>query len=374
VHRIRYLIQKEFRQIRRDGIMLAILFVMPLVQLLLLGYVVSSEVKHVQTVICDMDQSTVSRALIDRVKNSGYFDIRYYETSENRLSRYFDRGRVTIALVVPHDFHRLLQRNQPAQIQILMDGQDSNTAVVAMGYLGGILESYLTDQVTLQMRSLGGEMDVHLVSPVVRVWYNEDLKNSHFMVPGIVVFLLTMVTSLISAMGLVRERELGTLEQLVVAPIKKYELLIGKLIPFAVLGFIELFIGLLFAKLWYGISIVGNLGLLTLFALLYLFSTLGIGLLVSASSRTQQQAMFMAMFLNVFFMLMSGFFVPIENMPESIRILTFLNPMRYFILVVREIFIKGSDLRYLYPQGLALLVFGSFIFSFATLRFQKRMK
>jgi ABC-2 type transport system permease protein len=374
MRRIRYLIQKEFRQVRRDRIMIAILFVVPIAQLLLLGYVVSSEVKHVQTVVCDMDQSAVSRALIDRVKNSGYFDIRYYETSENRLSRYFDRGRVTIALVVPHDFHRRLQRNQPAQIQILMDGQDSNTAVVAMGYLAGILESYLTDQVTLQMRALSGEVDLHMVSPAVRVWYNENLKNSHFMVPGIVVFLLTMVTSLVSAMGLVRERELGTLEQLMVAPIKKYELLMGKLIPFAVLGFIELFLGLLFAKLWYGISIVGNLGLLTMFAFLYLFSTLGIGLFVSASSRTQQQAMFMAMFLIVFFMLMSGFFVPIENMPESIRTLTYLNPMRYFILVVREIFIKGSDLRYLYPQGLALLAFGSLIFSFATMRFQKRMK
>ncbi|MBN2356816.1 ABC transporter permease [candidate division KSB1 bacterium] len=374
MHRIKYIIQKEFRQIRRDRPMLIILFLLPIVQLLILGYVVSSEVKNIRTVICDLDNTPLSRDLVGRLINSGYFDVKYFEASESQLPQYFDLGKAMVALVIPRHFARDLARNKPTQIQVLMDGQDSNSAVIAMGYIGGILENFLTDRLTRQMAEYAGVLDIHLVTPVIRVWYNEDLKYSNFMVPGIVVFLLTMVTSLVSAMGLVRERELGTLEQLLVAPIKKHELLIGKLIPFAILGFVVLTLGIALAKVWYDIPIVGNLGLIALFSFLYLFSTLGIGLFVSASARTQQQAMFMTFFLLVFFMLMSGFFVPIENMPESIQYVTYLNPMRYFMLVVREVFIKGANLSHLYWQGIALLIFGSGIFTFATMRFQKRMK
>jgi ABC-2 type transport system permease protein len=205
------------------------------------------------------------------------------------------------------------------------------------------------------------------------VWYNENLRYSDFMIPGIVVFLLTLVTSLISAMGLVREREIGTLEQLLVAPIKKHELLIGKIIPFAILGLVVLTLSTIFARLWYHIPMVGNLALFATFAVIYLFTTLGIGLLVSAASHTQQQAMFITWFITIFIFLMSGFIFPIENMPQAAQWLSYLNPMRYFILVTREIFIKGAGVKHLYNQGLALIVFGATIFSFAVLRFHKRM-
>ncbi len=374
MRKILSIIRKEFQQIRRDRPMLAILFVVPIVQLLVLGYVVSSEVKNVPTVICDMDRSPDSRDLIARVIHSGYFDVRYFEPQMSEMTKYLDLNKATLAIVIPQEFSRNLRKNVPTQIQILMDGQDSNSAVIAMGYIGGILESFISDRLHRQMIEYAGQVDIHLVTPVVRIWYNEDLKYSHFMVPGIVVFLLTMVTSLVSAMGLVRERELGTLEQLLVAPIKKHELLIGKLVPFALLGFVVFALGIAFARIWYHIPIVGNLGIIALFAFLYLFSTLGIGLFVSASSHTQQQAMFMTMFLLVFFILMSGFFVPIENMPKTLQYLTYLNPMRYFILVVREVFIKGANLHHLYLQGIALLIFGALIFSLAAIRFQKRLK
>jgi ABC-2 type transport system permease protein len=194
------------------------------------------------------------------------------------------------------------------------------------------------------------------------------------MVPGIVVFLLTMVTSLISAMGLVREKEIGTLEQLLVSPIRKHELLIGKMIPYSAVGFIELTLALGFAKAWYHIPIVGNLGLFVLFALIFLFTTLGIGLLISASAQNQQQAMFMTVFTMFFFIIMSGFMFPIENMPKVMQILSYLDPMRYMILSTREIFIKGATLHTLYVQGIALVIFGGVIFSFAVWRFQSRMK
>jgi ABC-2 type transport system permease protein len=194
------------------------------------------------------------------------------------------------------------------------------------------------------------------------------------MIPGIVVFLLTMVTSLVSAMGLVRERDIGTLEQLLVAPIKKHELLIGKIVPFAVVGLVELGLAVSFAKLWYQIPIVGNIGLFILFILIYLFTTLGVGLFVSASASTQQQAMFFAFFLMLFFMVMSGFIFPIENMPRSMQLLSYIDPMRYMMTATREIFIKGAGWRHLYWQGIALVIFGGTIFSFAVMRFQKRMR
>ncbi len=374
MRKILHIIRKEFLQVRRDRGMLAILFIAPMLQLLLLGYVVSADVRNIQTVICDQDNSPASRLLIDRIRNSGYFALRYFETSESRLQVHLDSGRASVALVIPSGFNEKLQTGDRSQIQVLVDGQDSNTSTIAMGYIAGIIESFVTERVEAQLQGSDAAAGVHLLSPSIRVWYNQDLKNSDYMVPGIMVFLLTMVTTLVSAMGLVREREIGTLDQLLVAPVKKHELLIGKLIPFAILGLMELTVALIFARLWYHIPIVGNLGLFFIFAVIYLFTTLGIGLLVSASSSTQQQSMFMTLFLLMFFMIMSGFLFPIENMPVALQRLSLLNPMSYFILVVREIFIKGASVRHLYKQGVVLLLFGATIFSIATWRFQSRMK
>jgi ABC-2 type transport system permease protein len=371
VRKIKHIVKKEFIQIRRDPAMIRIIFLIPIVQLLILGYVVSSEVKNIQTVICDLDNSPTSRQLIDRVRNSGYFNVKYFEQRENFIYDYLNRGKASVAIVIPADLSRNLMRNIPTQIQILMDGVDSNTSTIALGYIGGILESFLSDK--LAQVTQGGS-EVHLLTPNIRIWYNQDLKFKNFMIPGLIVFLLTMVTTLISAMGLVREREIGTLEQLLVAPIKKHELLIGKIIPFAAIGIIVVSLAIAFAKVWYNIPIVGNLGLFALFIIIYLFTTLGIGLFVSASASTQQQAMFMTFFFIIFFMFLSGFLFQVENMPKVPQYLSYLDPMRYLVIVVRELFIKGASLKYLYWQGIALMIFGSTIFSFAVMRFQRRMK
>ncbi|HPR89734.1 MAG TPA: ABC transporter permease [bacterium] len=372
--RIMHIIKKEFIQIRRDRSMLAILFVVPVVQLLLLGFVISSEVHNIQTVICDLDDSSASRLLVERIRNSGYFIISAYDQRPSHMQEYLDNGRAAVAVVIPEDFNARLQRGERTALQVLVDGQDSNTSTIALGYINGILQTALTDAIQTRLQGSEAADAVHFVAANFRIWYNEELKNSDYMVPGIVVFLLTMVTTLVSAMGLVREREIGTMEQLLVAPIKKHELLIGKLVPFAVLGLIELAFGLTVAKIIYDIPIAGNLGLLVIFALVYLFTTLGLGLLISASSGTQQQAMFLTLFFLMFFMLMSGFLFPIENMPRTMQYVSLLNPMRYFVIVVRELLIKGAGMHHLYTQGLALLVFGTVIFSFAVLRFQSRMR
>jgi len=374
LRKILHIIKKEFIQVRRDRGMLMILFVAPLLQLLILGFVISSEVRNIRTVICDLDDSSTSRLLVERIRNSGYFDLAWFDTRQNHLHEYLDDGRAVVAVVIPSDFSTRLQRGERTSLQVLMDGQDSNTSTIALGYINGILQSEMMDQIEGQLMGSEAAAEVHLISPNLRVWYNEELKNSDYMVPGIVVFLLTMVTTLVAAMGLVREREIGTLEQLLVAPIRKHELLIGKLVPFAVLGLIELVFAISVAKLIYDIPIVGNLGLLLIFTIVYLFTTLGLGLFISATSGTQQQAMFLTLFFLMFFMLMSGFLFPIENMPKTMQIISLLNPMRYFVLVIREIFIKGAVVRHLFHQGVALLIFGAVVFTFAVLRFQSRMK
>ena len=374
MRRIRFIVKKEFLQMLRDPNMLRLLFLMPIVQLLLLGYVVSSEVKHIRTVICDLDNSPVSREIIEKVRHSDYFMLTDFERHENALYRYLDTGRASVVVVFPRNLARNLMNRRQSQIQILMDGVDSNTSTLALGYVEGILQNFLEDYQTRQQQKMGSTTNIRRITPIVRVWYNPELKYKNFMIPALIATLLTMVTAMVSAMGLVREREIGTLDQLMVSPIKKYELLIGKIIPFATVGFIVVTVAILFAKLWYRIPIVGNLGLFTLFVSVYLFTTLGIGLFVSASVRTQQQAMFMTFFFIFFFMLMSGFIFQIENMPKAAQILSYLDPLRYLIVVVREIFIKGADLRHLYKQGIALVLFGGTIFTFAVIRFQKRMK
>jgi len=373
MRRILHIIRKEFIQIRRDRAIRALILMVPIIQIWVLGYVISSEVKQVSTVICDLDRTSTSRALIERLSHTVYLNVRYHEESESLVGEYLDTGRAMIAVVLPSGLEKNLQTLQPSRIQLLVDGQDANTANVALGHIAGILESYLTDRVRSQSAAALLSEEIHLLTPVVQVWYNPNLKLSDFMIPGIVVFLLTMITTLVSAMGLVREREIGTLEQLLVAPIKKHELLIGKIIPFALLGLVEMGLAIGFARLWYQIPIVGNLGLYLLLSVIFLFTTLGLGLLVSAFSHTQQQAMFMSWFILIFILLMSGFLFPIENMPRSAQWLTYLNPMRYFILITRELFIKGAGLRHLYVQGLILCLFGALIFSFSVLRFQKRL-
>ncbi len=371
--KIKYIIRKEFQQIRRDRAMLAIIFVMPVIQLLILGYIISSEVSNISTVICDMDNSSLSRSIISRFEHSGYFNINFYEPNQDNLQSYLNSGKATVALVLPSRLSENLGNRRISNIQVLLDGQDSNTATITLGYVNMILRQFIEER-QQQYVTVNPEFVPHVIRAETRVWYNPDLDYSDYMVPGIAVFLLTIVTSLLSAMGLVREREIGTLEQLLVTPLKKFELLIGKIIPFAILGFIELTIALAFARVWYHIPIVGNLLLFALFAVVYLFTTLGLGLFVSASAHTQQQALFMSWFFLMFMFLMSGFVFPIENMPRLAQWISYLNPMRYMIIVVREIFIKGAKFYHIYWQGVALMIFGGTIFSFAVLRFQQRMK
>lgn len=374
MQQILHLIRKEFIQVFRDKPMLVIIFIMPLVQLLLLGSAVSTDVKHISTMICDLDHTPSSRELIRRFQHTKYFDLQYIELNRENIQSYLDQGKVTIAIVIPNNFEKDLKRNQSPAVQILVDGQDSNSSLIAMGYANRIVQAFslekLQDELTRNPKVV---RQIHLVEPEMRIWYNPNLEAKNYMIPGIISILLTVITSLLTALGLVREKEIGTLEQLMVTPIKSYQLMIGKTIPFAILGMFEIGFAIGVAKLWYQIPIRGNLLLFFGFAFIFMFTTLGVGIFISTISKTQQQALFMAWFFLVFSILMSGFMFPIENMPKTMQYLTYINPVRYFITIVRELFLKGSGLSYLWPQVLIMTIFSIVIITFSSIRFQKRV-
>ncbi|MCR4439196.1 MAG: ABC transporter permease [bacterium] len=372
MRRVLCVIRKEFLQVFRDRAMVFLIFMAPIVQLVVLGYVVSSEVRHLATVVCDGDRSLHSRELVARLQSSKYFDVLLVEKDIKRLGDYFERGRAAVALVIPTGFSRDVVAGRTPALQVVLDGQDANSSNVALGYASGLMQDYLSEQLQHQACVLGRRPRV--VEPRVQVWFNPDLRDRNYMIPGIVAFLLTLTTALLSGMGLVREKEVGTLEQLNVTPIKPYQLLLGKTIPFAILGFGEVALAIAVARLWYRIPLLGNIGLLALFVVLFLFTTLGIGLFVSSSSTTQQQAMFLTWFILIFALITSGFLFPIENMPVWIQALSYLNPLRYFMLVVRAIFIKGSGVSELWEQGVILAVFGLAILLVSARRFEKRIR
>lgn len=373
MRKILHLVKKEFLQLSRDRTMVMILIGMPILQLLILGYVVSADIKNIKTVLCDLDNSSLSRSIAQRLDATPYFTQTRIVNSLQGAQTCIDRGEAEVGLIIADHFSADLSTGRRTELGVLVDGQDVNTATIALGYLNGILDDFLTEQIEIRLLAYPELADMHVIRSSYNIRFNPDLKNSVYMIPGIIVFLLTLITSGLSAASLVREREIGTLEQLMVSPLKKHEIILGKIIPFAIIGLGEALISLAFARVWYHIPMAGNLFLFLGITLAYLFTTLGMGLLTSVFARTQQQALFMNWFVMLFVLLMSGFMFPIENMPAWAQYLSYLNPMRYLMLVVRELFIKGAGIQHLYGQALALVFFGGFTFTLALLRLQKRM-
>ena len=373
---ILYLIQKEFRQIFRDKSMVAIIFFAPIVQMIVLGFAITTDVKNIRTIIADYDNSAISREIGRRFENNPYFSVVSYS---NRLSHYrkqVDEWNAQMVLVIPQDFSQNLARKRRPQIQVIVDGMDGNTAGIALGYAQGVLVDFNSEIVyssqafpTSFPKILG-----MVVEPRTRMWYNLDLESKNYMVPGLIALLLSLVTIFLTSMGLVREKEIGTLEQLMVTPIKTWQLILGKVLPFLILGFFELTIMLVVAFVVFQLTVAGNLLLLFSLAALYLRTTLGLGIFISTVTNTQQQAMFVAWFFMIFLIFMSGFFFPIENMPGIIQKLTYLDPMRYFIIILREIFLKGSSIQFLWNEVLALSIFGLVILGLSSLKFRKRIQ
>lgn len=357
------LVRKEFIQVFRDPVMLRLIFVAPLIQLFLLGYAVNFDVKLIPAALYDFDGSRLSRDLARSFSIGNYFVVEKPSIPLQRIEDGFKQDRYRVAIVIPSDFSNRIESGEQSSIGIWVDGTNANSAGIAIGYAGNIVQNFnqhlLPFEVPIQMRQ--------------KVLYNPEGKTIYFMVPGIVATLLTTITVMLTSMAIVREREVGTLEQVMVTPISTYAFILGKTIPFAILGFIEISVALALGTVWFRIPFVGSKALLYGLAMVYLLTTLGVGMFISTLCKTQQQAMFFGWFFTLFTILTSGFVTPIENMPRIVQHITLANPLRYFMKIVRGIMMKGAGAGDLYPEIIAMIAFGIITFTFASLTFTKRL-
>lgn len=372
--RLKAMLVKEFIQVLRDPRMRFVVFVIPVVQTVIFGYAVNTDVRHVAIAVYDLDNSSQSREVADRFVKSGYFDLleRVYE--EARARELIDRGEVKAVLRMNHGFGERLAGGRGAALQLILDGTDSNTAGIALNYAARIVASYSARlQMEAASRAAGRQVDLRGVELSSRAWYNENLESRNFFVPAVITNIVFIITMLLSSMAVVREKEICTIEQVIVTPIGKGEFILGKTIPFVLIGFLNVALISVVAVFWFEVPLRGSLLLLFGSTALFLMSSLGIGLLISTVSRTQQQAMMSAFFVIFPAMLLSGFAFPIESMPPAVQWITYLNPMRFFLVIIRAIFQKGVGLDILWPQLLALLIIGVVILSSAVLRFKKTL-
>lgn len=365
-----HLIKKEFIQLGRTRSMIAITFGMPIVQLLVLGFAISGDVVHVPAAVTDLDNSAASRSLVSKLENTRYIDVLYRLSDIRQSASLLERGDVMLAVTIPRNFEKMIIRGERPDVFLQADAQNTNVALTAAGYVRQILLSWAAG---LKPAGLQSPPAFNIINLESRIWYNQEMKTTYYIVPGILVLLITIITMLLTAMAIVREREIGTLEQLMVTPITRLELILGKTIPFAILGMIELCLALVMAKAIYRIPIAGSVPLFLCISLIYIFCTLGIGIFISTITYTQQQALFTAWFIMVFCIIMSGFFLPLENMPREAYILTYINPLRYYMFIVRELFLKGAGLRELLPNILAIAALGFSVMTAAVIRFNKRL-
>jgi ABC-2 type transport system permease protein len=368
------IIRKEFYQIRQDRRMLAVSIVAPVAQVILLGYAATTDIKFTDLLVCDLDRSVESRELVRDFTNTRYFIGTYTVDDITEVDEFIDDGRAAVALIIPRGFGNRILGRETAQVQVILDGSDANTANTLLGYASQIIASF-SQSVLAEYSTPGVGAQTGRILPEPRVWFNPDLKSSNFMVPGVVALVLMIITMTLTSLGIVKEKEIGTLEQLLVTPIKPFHLIIGKLVPFVIIGAVDMTIVLTIARFWFEVPLRGSLALLYGLSGLFILTTLGLGLFISTISKSQQQAMLIAQFF--FFMPMmflSGFAFPIENMPAAIQWTTYLIPLRYFLVIVRGVFLKGTDIVHLWPQVIALFIFGGTIFTLSVLRFRRTLE
>jgi ABC-2 type transport system permease protein len=372
--RVGQMLRKEFIQVFRDPRMRIVIFLIPCFQVFVIGYAISTDVKHVRTAVYDLDNSQASRDMAASFVRSGYFDVVARVGDDNVARGLLDRNDVTVVLRMNHGFADDLNAGRTALLQILIDGTDSNTAAIVLSYAVKIATAY-SEQILAERvdRSFGPAGRTGTVDLRTRAWFNENLESRNFFVPGVLVVVVTLATLLLTSMAVVREKEIGTMEQIMVTPITPAEFILGKTIPFAMIGMVDVILVVLIGVFWFEVPIHGSLPLLLLATALYLMTTLGVGLLISTVSETQQQAMMTTFFFFFPAMLLSGFAFPIANMPEVVQWMTVVNPMRYFLVIVRAIFLKGVGMEVLWVQMLPLLAMGVGTLWLAVRRFHKTL-
>ncbi|MFA6457422.1 MAG: ABC transporter permease [Bacteroidota bacterium] len=369
--RLKALIQKEFAQFFKDKKLLPLVFVAPILQLVFLGYAASLDVKNIAFVLCDLDKSSESRSLVQAFTNSGYFTMKYSTEDYSAVQKYLDNSYAGMALVIPPKFGEKIIRREPVDVQVLFDGSQGNSTAIASGYAMQILNRFsqqILAKIVGDVRRLGG------VTAEARAWYNPTMISRLFMVPGVLVLLLLITTTILTAMAIVKEKEIGTLEQLLVTPLRPVELIIGKLIPFTLIGLVVVTVALLVLVFGFSIPIRGSVPLLYVLTVGFLFSSLGLGLFVSTTTKTQQQAMMVGLFFVLLpMMYISGFIFPVENMPPILQWMSAFVPMKYYLIIIRSIILKGVGLSELWFEASMLFGMGIIILTASVLRFREKI-
>ena len=373
MRRVLMLAKKEFIQLKRDKRMIPLVFIAPLIQLLLFGYVVQTEIKNIDMVVVDSDRSAESRVLTEKFVNAGYFKIAARVDGEAQIAEYIRADKATIGVIIPGGYRAAIASGRTAEVMLVVDGSDSNAGVQAQQFAVRIIASRSQELMEKRLSAVRAiAPKISTVEPRIRVWYNPDLKSVNFMIPGLMGLIITIITTLVTSLAIVKERERGTLEQLIVSPISRAELISGKILPFVLIAFIEIGLVLALGIGWFGVPFRGNLLLLLLLCVAFLFTTVGQGLFVSTVSRTQNQALMTTWFFMMPAMMLSGFIFPIANMPVVIQWFTYIVPLRYFLVIVRGIFLKGVGIGALWDEALLLMLLGVLIFGVSVLRFKKR--
>jgi ABC-2 type transport system permease protein len=374
LQRITALLHKEIKQALRDRRMRIVIFISPLIELFLFGYAVNTDVRNIRTVVCDRADTSISRGLTDAFQASGYFRIVQRSRDLRAAEALVDKGDAQVILVIPEDFSRNLHRGRIADLQMIVEGTDSIVASNAVSYGSMIIAAHF-QKLAKPPPAIATTTSTRIpqVRPETRVWFNPDLKSRNFFVPGVIALLLTIVSLILTSFSIVREWEVGTMEQLIVTPLQPIELIIGKTLPFFLVGLIDLILIFLIGTLWFGIPFRGNILLLAFSAVLYLINALSIGIFISTISRTQQQALMTIFFYFMPSMLFSGFVFPIYNIPFLMRWIAYVNPLAYFLVIIRGIFLKGVGITVLWPQLLFLALAGPILLGISVKRFHKKL-
>jgi ABC-2 type transport system permease protein len=373
--RLRQMLIKEFIQVFRDKRTRFVLFGPPMIQMLIFGYAATLEIKHVPTAIVDYDNTQVSRDFISRFAASQYFDVRLLGADRRQIPVLIDRGDATLAIQINDGFAQDLGKGETAHIQVIVDSSNSNTALIGLGYINEVAVNFAREYQMMRLQRLSPMTISGMPSIVLdrRPWYNVDLSDRWFFIPGVIGNLIMVIVVNLTAFAVVREREIGTLEQIMVTPIRRVEFILGKTVPFFLIGLLDAILVSVFGTLWFSVPLRGSIGVLALGTVLFLLCVLGIGLFISTISRTQQQAMMTAFFFVMPSIVFSGFGTPITSMPETMQWLTYLDPLRYFQEVLRDIYLKGTGLDVLWPQMAAMALLGIIMLTVSVLRFQKSL-
>jgi len=364
--RIKAIAKKEMLQIIRDPLSLAMGFLMPVLLLLIFGYAISLDVNDITTIVHDLDRSSLSRELITDLTASGYFKVVRYAEHQREIGAFLDSGAARVGLTVPVDFSRDIRAGRAASLQVIVDGSDSNTATIALGYIAALSEIY--------GRRISGTALKPLIETRSRVWYNPELKSRNFIVPGLIAVIMMVIAALLTSLCIAREWERGTMEQLISTPVKTPELILGKMAPYFLIGFIDMGFSVTMAVLLFGVPFKGSLFLLTVISGVFLFGGLSFGIIISIITKSQlvsSQISVVATYLPAF--LLSGFMFSISNMERPLQVLTRIVPARYFVAILKGLFLKGSTVRFLIADAVFLLIFAVVTFTIANRKFEKRI-